>query len=216
MNKNSLNRLLITLAIIFVIGILVYQMFQQRKRMEMRARADELAKIVEEVEAKIDAKSEKEVLEDINHHDYLKDLETKKMIKPKIWAFTQKQPNWILLPKPDYEEQSINGLNLRINSNQAVSLTNNKEEWSSQKYRTLTVECGPVFEKVEVEVTLINEHDAKILISKKLLLKEGYASLRMSEDKAFTGKITELQLRIKNTNPRNFSVFNLKTIQLSN
>ena len=133
----------------------------------------------------------------------------------KTWDFTQKQPNWILLPKPDYNEQNKNGLDLRINSSQTVSLSNNKDSWDPKTYKNIAIECGPIFEKVEVSVTLINESGDKINISEKLILKEGPVSLLMGQEKTLTGKIKELQLSIKNTNSRNMSIFNIKKITLS-
>ena len=148
-------------------------------------------------------------------HDSLLTFPPEKL-ETKTWDFTQKQPNWILLPKPEHDEQSKNGLNLRINSSQTVSLSNNKDSWDSAIYKTIAIECGPIFEKVEVSVTLINESGDKINISEKLILKEGSVSLLMDQEKTFTGKIKELQLSIKNTNSRNMSVFNIKSIQLSN
>lgn len=181
--------------------------------MELRARADELSADLAEMTEKINP-------EDGEQIDF-KDAETwqeyhKKMKSAKVWDFSTKQPNWVLLPKPDYVEQSREGLNLQIGPNQTVSLSNNKEAWDSKNYKNLLIECSIIFEKVDVEVSMINEQGTKIIISQQLRLKEGTASLNLTENKDFNGKIKELQLSIKNTHTRNNSNFNIKKILLTN
>ena len=196
----------LTLILIFILAIYGYKQSLDKKRLKFEEAKKNLVEVGKQVE---------QYYQDAPSIPDFSFPTPNEEIKPKVWDFTQKQPDWILLPKPDYDEQSDKGLNLRINPNQSVTLTNNKETWSSSKYRAVTLEYGPVFEKVDMEITLINESGSKSIFSQKLLLNEKLISVKFSEDKAYSGNIKEISLRFKNTDSRNQSSFDIKRITLS-
>ena len=196
----------LTLILIFILAIYGYKHSLDKKRLKFEEAKKNLVEVGKQVE---------QYYQDAPSIPDFSFPTPNEEIKPKVWDFTQKQPDWILLPKPDYDEQSDKGLNLRINPNQSVTLTNNKEIWSSSKYRALTLEYGPVFEKIDVEITLINESGSKSIFSKKLLLTEKLISFKFSEDNAYNGNIKEILLRFKNTDSRNQSSFDIKRMTLS-
>lgn len=136
-------------------------------------------------------------------------------ISPVTWNFLENQPNWILKPSPDHNEKTANGLNIRIASSSSTAIQNTKDSWSSDIFKSIHIQIGPVFEKLDIEITLKNEAGEIFIINGAEKLKEGINSISLQSDKNPTGEIKDTEIRFYNKESRNLSSFSLIAIQLT-
>jgi len=200
------------LSIISVVGILIlFLVIYKARQTERQIKIDDTRKKLVEIGEQVKQYYNDDAFADLESLSLTPDS----LLKSKSWDFTQKQPKWILLPKPDYDEQSDKGLNLRINPSQTITLSNNKEELNTNEIKVISFECGAIFEEVHVSFDLVNDKGEKFSSTEILTLKEGTSDLRLEKSPTFEGKVKELIFNIKNTNSRSISTFNIKKISLS-
>ena len=217
MNKINLERVLIIVGVLIALAIIITQLMLRKRRMELRERADLLSEVIEDVSKKIDADKEKEVSDSIIQSEKAETWQEyhKKISKPVTWNFLENQPNWILKPSPDHNEKTANGLNIRIAPSSSTAIQNTKDSWSSDIFKTIHIQIGPVFEKLDIEITLKNEAGETFIINGAEKLKEGINSIRLKSDTNPIGEIKDTEIRFYNKESRNLSSFSLIAIQLT-
>ena len=142
MNNRSQRVIIIIVILAPLLYLVVTKVLLHRRKIELRDKADQLSKNISDLEQKINSKDNSEALTWQEYH--------KRVSKPITWNFLEDQPNWLLKPGPEHNEKTANGLNIRINSSSSTALQNNKDSWSADNFKSIHIQVGPVFEKLDI------------------------------------------------------------------